>query len=91
MVGVRRKVSCASFKSDMSAPSVVWTKEDDERSLWDHTSIPGLTHAKQRSGESKTRRNVWVFLFVVGLCLTLYQVQKVLMEYFKYPVVTKVS
>ena len=53
------------------------------------TSIAGLSHA----AHSKTPwiRAAWFVIFLVGLGVTIYQVEHVLKLYFGYPVTTTVS
>ena len=54
-------------------------------------SIPGLTHANERGRSSRTRAVIWIVLSLVGLTLTLYQVQTVFTNYWSYPINTKVG
>ena len=80
------QISQKGLVSDLAAA----TMDSGADSMWDHTSIPGITHANQRRKSSRVRRNVWIVLFFLGLALTVYQVQRVLTSYFMFPIVSKV-
>ena len=54
-------------------------------------SIPGISHANERGLVSPTRRAIWLLLFVIGLALTAQAVNKVITEYWEYPIKTKVN
>ena len=64
-----------------------------ENSYLTETNIPGLSHATAsgRRSSSKIRKIIWIGLFIIGFFLTFYQVKSVLLEYFNYPVTTKVN
>ena len=52
------------------------------------TTLAGFFHSVQRSG---LRAKIWFFLGVLGSVLTAFQVSGVIMEFFNYPVFTKVG
>lgn len=61
------------------------------RSRLDGSSIPGLSHSRQRQTEGRLRQGLWLVLFVLGAILTSLQVYNVIHTFLQYPVKTRVS
>ena len=59
-----------------------------KHNYFDDVSIPGIGKARESTA---FRRIFWISLFVLGMALTIFQVQDVLEDYAKYPIKTNVG
>jgi hypothetical protein len=81
-MGTTRPVSNGDPEKDSNAASPVLDR------YWETNSMSGLTHIRISSG--KKRRFFWMFMFMVGITLTVACVTNAFRDYFNYSVITKV-
>ena len=68
----------------------VWVNMFKTEDPLSSTSIPGISNAA-KNAHNKPRKMAWIALTIVGVGLTLFQVETVLEDYLNYPVRTKTS